>query len=236
MMRSFARTTRLATVVASLLFVGAVFAGTAGAAGTYANGGSKGSANGECRCPTGLASLEVAASALGLSTAQLQAELKTGKTLAQVAVAQNTPVAALANSIAAGATTTLASAVSKGELTQGQAEAALVSLPWQVSRIISRVRLGALGGNCGLVVLDVSFAAYYLHLTVAQFRAELSTGKTLAQIAAANGRPLDAFGRDAASGVAASVGGTGTLTQAQATELTATVTSQIATAVGGLAP
>ena len=224
MKRSFRRVTLLAVTVASLVVSAAALPGAAIAA------------NGECRCATGLASLDVAASALGLTTVELQAELKTGRTLAQVAAARGTPVAALANSIAGAAATTLASAVAKGELTQGRAQAALVSLPWQVTRIISRPNLGALGGNCGLVVLDVSFAAYYLHLTVSQFRAELSAGKTLSEIANANGRSLDAFGRDAAAGAVASVGVSATLTQAQATELTATVTQQIATSVVGLAP
>lgn len=219
--------TWFAAAVVALTLAAAAFAGTA-------QGATSGAAAGACRCSGGLVSLDVAASALGLTTEQLRAELKTGKTLAQVAAAADRPVAALAQSIVGAASTALSSAVANGTVTQGQAEATLLSLPWQLTRIIGRAQLGALGGTCGLVALDISFAAAYLHMRVGELRAELSAGKTLAQIAADRGRPLDAVRVDASSATAASVAAAGTLTQAQATELTAELTQQISTVVGGL--
>jgi hypothetical protein len=227
MNKSFGHAARLSAAVASVVLAAGVLATSASAA-------EKGSATGACRCAVGLVSLDVSASALGLSTAQLQAELKTGKTLAQVAAAEGKPVGAVAESIVAAAATALSAAVTNGTVTQGHAEATLLSLPWQLTRIIGRAQLGALGGNCGLVVLDISFAAAYLHMRVAELRAALSTGKTLAEIAAIQGRPLEAVRIDASAATAASVAAVPTLTQAQATELTTELAEQISTVVGGL--
>ena len=222
MKRSFGHAARLSAAAALVMLVAGVFAGGAAASTS------------ECRCSRGLVSLDVAASALGLDTEQLKADLKAGKTLAQVADAHGKPVGAVANAITAAATTALSSAVTSGAVSQGQAEATLLSLPWQLSRIIGRAQLGALGGNCGLVVLDISFAAAYLHMRVAELRAELSAGRTLAEIAASQGRPLDAVRLDASAATAASVRAAGTLTQTQASVLTAELTQQISTVVGGL--
>ena len=224
---SWRHATRLSSAVAFVMLVAGVVAAGASA-------GERGPSATGCRCAGGLVSLDVAASAFGLSTEQLKAELTAGKTLAQVADAEGKPVAALAQSIVGAATTALSSAVANGTVTQGQAEATLLSLPWQLTRIIGRAHLGALGGNCGLVVLDISFAAAYLHMRVVELRAELSAGKTLAEIAASQGRPLDAIRLDASAATAASVAAAGTLTNAQASDLTAELTQQISTVVGGL--
>lgn len=70
----------------------------------------------------GTASLGAAATYLGLTEAELRAELQAGKTLAQVAKAKDKSVDGLEQALAAEAKTKLAAAVKAGTLTQAQAD------------------------------------------------------------------------------------------------------------------
>ena len=70
----------------------------------------------------GTASLGAAAAYLGLTEAELRAELQAGKTLAQVAKAKDKSVDGLEQALAAEAKKKLAAAVKAGTLTQAQAD------------------------------------------------------------------------------------------------------------------
>lgn len=67
-------------------------------------------------------SLAAAATYLGLSEADLRAELQSGKTLAQIAEAKKKPVDGLEKALAAETKTKLDAAVAAGKLTQAQAD------------------------------------------------------------------------------------------------------------------
>src|SRR5262249_25597990 len=127
---------------------------------------------------------------LGLSQSDLQADLQGGKTLAQVATAQGKTVSGLEAAIFADAKSHLDAAVAAGAITAAQ-EAARPPGPQA-----HRDRLGHAtgpppggpggpGGGPGSAAI-----AAYLGLTQSDLRADLQSGKTLAQIATAQGKSV----------------------------------------------
>ena len=116
--------------------------------------------------------LSTAAGYLGVSAAQLAAELRSGRTLAQVASASSgKSTAGLVGALVAAKRAKLAAAAANltrrvtAEVNRGGGPGP------------SKPRARALHGLVG------SVAASYLGVSVAQLRAELRSGKTLAQIA-----------------------------------------------------
>jgi hypothetical protein len=140
----------------------AVLAGGALAAVTAAGEGPLGHAAGTQRAEhqRGDSNLSIAARYLGSSPAQLQSELGSGKTLAEIADATS-------GKSAAG----LIEALVKAK--QARLAAASAKLPERVAREVN-----ATGGRG-----RGSVAAHYLGLSAPQLRSELSSGKSLAQIA-----------------------------------------------------
>jgi hypothetical protein len=104
--------------------------------------------------------LVTAASYLGVSTAQLKSELRSGKSLGEIANATG-------GRSSTGLIDTLLAAA------RARLAAAQANLPKRVAAQVNRP-----GGRHG-----PSVAVRYLELTPAQLRAELRSGKTLAQIA-----------------------------------------------------
>jgi hypothetical protein len=129
---------------------------------------------------------------LGLTEAELRAQLEAGKSLAQIASAQGKSVAGLEDVILADAKTHLDEAVSNGKLTAAQEERMLADLKSHLDDIVN-----ATGNGAGVrIAIGPAFgdaAATFLGLTPKELRAELDSGKTLAQIAAAHGKSLDAL-------------------------------------------
>jgi len=123
--------------------------------------------------------LSTAASYLGLSTAQLEADLQSGRTLAQVAGASSGKSAAgLIEALVAAKKARLDAAAAK--LTQRvTAEVNRVGGPRGAGRFGDGRQLFATHLRLGFV------AANYLGVTPAQLRSDLRSGKTLAQIAGA---------------------------------------------------
>jgi hypothetical protein len=243
MHRSLSR--RLAAGVAALaatVLVGAVLAGPAlahGGHGQRAGFSGARAGGGGCGCRAGsLVSLDVAANALGLTSVQLRADLKSGQSLAQIAAAAGKSIDTVATAITTAATSTLNAAVASGSLTAGQAQAVLIGVPQQVATLVSgtlRQAKGLLGG-CGLLRLDISAAASALGLTVAQLRTELSAGKTLSAIAAAAGKSVASVAAAATAAVKATTDAavaSGALSQAQASGIVAGASTPIASALGG---
>jgi hypothetical protein len=145
----------------------------------------------------GRGDVALAASYLGLAPAQIRRELRSGKTLAQVAASTSgKSVTGLIDAIVTARKTQLAAAVAAGRLTKSQAHARLEKLTRRVTLRVNRAhalepRPAALPG---LVP-----AAAYLGLRPAQLRSELRSGRTLAQVADATG------GKSAAGLIAALV-------------------------------
>jgi hypothetical protein len=81
--------------------------------------------------------LDAAASYLGLSEAQLQSDLESGKTLAQVAAAQGKSVAGLKQALLADAKSHLDQAVADGKITAAQEQQILSDLSSHLDDIVN---------------------------------------------------------------------------------------------------
>jgi predicted DNA-binding protein (UPF0251 family) len=82
--------------------------------------------------------LDAAASYLGLTDEELQAQLQDGKSLAEVAKAQGKSVDGLVQALVADAKKRLADAVADGKLTQAQADEIETRLEEQVTELVNR--------------------------------------------------------------------------------------------------
>jgi ribosomal protein S13 len=84
--------------------------------------------------------LDEAARILGLTTDQLRQELRSGKSLAEIAAARNISRDTLVNGLTTAATQRIDAAVSAGRLTQQQATALKQRLPDQINRLVDAKR------------------------------------------------------------------------------------------------
>jgi len=208
--------------------------------------------------------LDAAASYLGTTTANLVAQLQAGKTLAQVAAATSgKTTAGLIAALVAAEKTEIAAAVTAGRLTQAQADQITPMLTQGISDFVNGTRPsggppgpggpwsggpggpwpggpGGFGHGPGAPSDDLAAAATYLGSTTASLLTQLQAGKTLAQVAAATS------GKSTAGLVAALVAAekteiagyvtAGKLTQAQADQITATLTQRFTDFVNGVRP
>jgi polyhydroxyalkanoate synthesis regulator phasin len=142
-------------------------------------------------------SLDTAASYLGLTEAQLRTQLNNGKTLAQVARDRDKSVDGLIDTLVKAQNESLDEAVEEGKLTQAEANQIKQG---QRERIADFVNNGQLrfrfhGGDRGPggphFLPHFEAAASYLGLTEAQLRAQLASGKTLAQVARDQDKSVD---------------------------------------------
>ena len=69
-----------------------------------------------------IASLEAAAKALGITATDLEAQLRSGQTITQIATAKNVPVKTVQDAVLGALQTQLAAEVKAGRLTQAQAD------------------------------------------------------------------------------------------------------------------
>ena len=127
---------------------------------------------------------------LGLTEDELRAQLESGKTLAQIASALGKSVSGLEDVIYADAKTHLDQAVANGKLTADQEQTMLAELKSHLDDMVNSTGphmtvKGVGGGPLG------EAAAAYLELTPAELRAQLESGKTLAQVAADQGKSLE---------------------------------------------
>jgi hypothetical protein len=160
---------------------------------------------------------------LGLSAAELRTRLESGKTLAEIAKAQGKTVTGLTDAIVADAKTRLDAAVADGRLTSAQAASMLADLKSHVDDMVNRTGPGPGGRGHGPGGGPVDFGAVadYLGLTPAQLGAQLEAGKSLADVAKAQGKTVaglqDAIVAAATNKLDAAVAD-GKLTAAQKTE------------------
>jgi hypothetical protein len=89
---------------------------------------------------TPFVALDTAASYLGLTEAQLRTQLNNGKTLAQVAQAQNKSVDGLVNALVDAATKKLDAAVSAGRLTKSQEQSIIADLKTRVTSAVNNAQ------------------------------------------------------------------------------------------------
>ena len=191
--------------------------------------------------------LGVAASYLGTTAANLLTQLQAGKTLAQVATATSgKTTAGLIAALVAAEKTEIAAAVTAGKLTQAQADQITPTLTQRFTDLVNGTRPaggpgpGGFGHGPGAPSDDLAAAATYLGTTSASLVTQLQAGKTLAQVATATS------GKSTAGLVAALVAHekteiagyvtSGKLTQAQADQLTASLTARFTDFVNGVRP
>lgn len=80
------------------------------------------------------------ATVLGLSTAELQTQLQSGKTLAEIATAQSVDVSKVIDSIVADAMSKLDAEVKAGDLTQTEADSRLAEITTRVTDMVNNGR------------------------------------------------------------------------------------------------
>jgi hypothetical protein len=174
--------TRSKRIVAA---AGVTLAVAAGAGGALAAGGKH--ARGPARHP-GPAAI---ASYLGLTPAQLRQQLRSGKSLAQIAVAQGKTAAGLEAAVVADVQAHLDRAVARGRLTKAQEQTLLTRLKSRLDDLVDHSLPKAPAPGPGLRGPRPGAAvAAYLGITPGELRTELRSGKSLAQIAVAHGKTV----------------------------------------------
>ncbi len=153
--------------------------------------------------------LSAAATYIGITVDQLRTELGTDKSLADVAIAH-------------------------GKTRDGLIQALVTASQTSITTLVDQKGIGAQRGpgDRGVIGDQFSVAATYLGTTTTDLRTKMQAGQTLAQIAAAtSGKSRDglvaALTADAKAKIAAAQTA-GTITAAQATELTNDLTTRIA--------
>ncbi len=153
--------------------------------------------------------LSAAATYIGITVDQLRTELGTDKSLADVAIAH-------------------------GKTRDGLIQALVTASQASITTLVDQKGIGAQRGpgDRGVIGDQFSVAATYLGTTTTDLRTKMQAGQTLAQIAAAtSGKSRDglvaALTADAKAKIAAAQTA-GTITAAQATELTNDLTTRIA--------
>jgi hypothetical protein len=125
--------------------------------------------------------LRTAATYLQMPLADLQAALKGGKTLAQVATDRGKTSAGLIDALTDAAKANLDAAVGAGWLTQKQADAVLAGVTRAATALVNNGPPGPPAKKAG----PLDAAATYLGMTVAEIQAALKDGKSLAELVTA---------------------------------------------------
>jgi F0F1-type ATP synthase delta subunit len=185
--------------------------------------------------------LDAAATYLGTTASALVTQLRSGKTLAQIAGSKTDGlIAALVDH----EKQEIADAVTAGRLTQAQADEITATLTQRFTDLVNGVHraLGpgrGFGPGPGPVHRpggDLAVAADYLGTTVTDLLTQLRTGKTLAAIAGSKTSGLiDALVEHEKTELASAVTA-GRLTQAQADELLPMLTTRVGALVNGTLP
>ena len=152
-----------------------------------------------------------AATYLGLTADQIRTDLQNGKTLAQIATAQGKTADGLVQAILAAQEANLDKLVAAGKLTSDQEKKIETNLESMITSLVNGTpptsaaplvgggfgfpggRPGGLGPRLGIGPFgaDLNAAATYLGLTPDQIKTDLENGKTLAQIATAQGKTAE---------------------------------------------
>jgi hypothetical protein len=156
-------------------------------------GGNPGAKHGVGHRPV-LGMLEAAATYLGVTPQALREQLRSGKSLAQVAEAWGKSVQGLEDAILAGVKDRLDAAVAAGKVSAEKAAQLLASLKARVAALVTRTGPArAAGPDKGRPAGRGLFgaAAAYLGLAPQALFTQLRAGKSLAQVAQAHGKSVD---------------------------------------------
>jgi hypothetical protein len=127
---------------------------------------------------------------LGMTADEVRGQLEGGKTLAQIASAQGKSISGLEGVIYADAKSNLDQAVANSKLPADEEQTMLSELKSHLDEIVNGTgpRVIAKGVSTGA---SGDAVASYLRLTPAELRAQVGDGKTLAQVAADQGKSVD---------------------------------------------
>jgi hypothetical protein len=179
MRRTISRKLLLGTIAATLIAGGAVAMIAAGDTSPRKVHAATRQDARRSRLAARVADLSAAARYLGLSKARLAARLRSGQTLGQIAAGiAGRSAAGLVDAIAAARSARLTAALAAGKLTPAREHRLLAGVRKRVSAAVSRHHRGVSARRPVL-----SAAASYLGIPLAQLRAALRRGETLAQIA-----------------------------------------------------
>jgi hypothetical protein len=165
-------------------------AAAAAAAAVVAGGGAAYAAGGSPAKTGNGGRVGAISSYLGLTRQQLGADLIGGQTLAQIAAAQGKSVSGLEQAIQAAVKARLDLAVSNNRITSQQEQTILNALSSRLDTLVNRALPKGLLQHIGLRLGLARSAAAYLGLTVQQLKTELQSGKTLSEIATAQGKTI----------------------------------------------
>lgn len=144
--------------------------------------------------------IEVAATALGISEADLVAELQAGKSIADVASAKSVDLDKVIDALYADLKAHIDAHVAEGKLTQEQADARLADAKTRITTLVNTAGplrgkgMGGKGdhmGHRGAPKFATDDLAKVLGLSLDELNTELQGGKTLAQIAESRNVSID---------------------------------------------
>jgi hypothetical protein len=117
-------------------------------------------------------------------------KLKSGQSLTQIAVAQGKTADGLVNAVVAAAQTQLDKAVAAGKLSAAKEQALLTKLRTKLGTLVAKSS-GSSASRPSSVTAFLQPLLAYLHLDISTVLNELRSGKSLAQIAVAQGKTAD---------------------------------------------
>lgn len=181
-----------------------------------------------------------AAKVLGMTDAQLTAQLQAGQSVAQVAKAKGVDIQKVIDAIVAADKEEIAAAVKAGTMTQAQADQRLANLDQHVTDEVNGTGFGGgradHGGPGGLDADDLTAAAKALGMSESDLTTAVEGGKSVAQVAKDKGvdvqKVIDAIVASDTAEFAAAVKA-GTMTQAQADQMTANLAQHVTDEVNG---
>jgi hypothetical protein len=174
-------------IIATALAVGGGGALASGHNGTTSKSSSSPAA---AHTDTHLGPLSVAATYLGLTTDALRTQLASGKSLADVANAQNKSVSDLEAALLANLKSDLDADVTAGRITSDRETQILANAKTQIAAQVVRKGLAGAPGDHGDRGALEHAAAQYLGLTDAELQTQRQAGKSLAAIATAQGKTV----------------------------------------------
>ena len=138
--------------------------------------------------------LQQVATAIGITTTQLQTELTAGKTIAAIATEHNVTAAAVISTLVADENAEIDAALKAGTLTSAQAAQMKTQTTQRVTEMVNGTvpahgpgGRGAPGGPRGMQAEDQQVIATAIGITTTQLQTELTAGKTVAAIATEHG-------------------------------------------------
>ena len=183
---------------------------------------------------------EALAKVLKLTAAELQTQLKSGKSLADIAKTQNVAISAVTAVLIADFKTHLDAEVASGKHTQAEATAKLTEFTARVTDMVNGVRPtgGQMGGKKSGGAKSEALAKV-LKLTAAELQTQLKSGKSLADIAKTQNVAISAVTAvliaDFKTHLDAEVA-SGKHTQAEATAKLTEFTARVTDMVNGVRP